>query len=185
MGICRTRNGNGLGRFCRLKEGDGRDQQVIIGVFSMACFMCCGSAPLRSSAAFNDKATGKIILIQQRLHEDDLPAYMLKKGYRHLNLPTVAEKEETIPVALRRVHRRTVGDLLNPSREDKATLDQLRRDLGPVVFSAHYQQEPVTAEGNMIQMEWFGTYDEVPDWTISSANYVRFPMVSTMTRSTA
>ena len=48
-------------------------------------------------------------------------------------------------------------------RAKTAKLDQLRRDLGPAVFSAQYQQEPVTAEGNMIRLEWFGTYDEVPD----------------------
>lgn len=110
----------------------------------------------------NDKATGRIISIQQRLHEDDLPAYMLEKGYRHLNLPAIAEKEEMIAIGNGRIWRRKVGDLLNPAREDKAVLDQLRRDLGPVVFSAQYQQEPVTAEGNMIRMEWFGTYDEPP-----------------------
>jgi len=110
----------------------------------------------------NDKASGRIISIQQRLHEDDLPAYMLEKGYRHLNLPAIAEKEEDIPLSTGRWHRRKVGDLLNPSRESRETLDQLRRDLGPVVFSAQYQQEPVTAEGNMIRMEWFGTYDDPP-----------------------
>lgn len=110
----------------------------------------------------NDKATGRIISIQQRLHEDDLPAYMFEKGYQHLNLPAIAEKEEAVPVARGRVHLRKVGDLLNPGREDHATLEQLRRDLGPVVFSAQYQQEPVTAEGNMIRMEWFGTYGEAP-----------------------
>jgi len=110
----------------------------------------------------NDKATGRIVSIQQRLHEDDLPAYMFEKGYKHLNLPAIAEKAETIPVGEGRVHHRAVGDLLSPKREDRGTLDQLRRDLGPVVFSAQYQQEPVTAEGNMIRMEWFGTYEESP-----------------------
>lgn len=110
----------------------------------------------------NDKATGRIISIQQRLHEDDLPAYLLEKGYRHLNLPAIATKDEVIPIAPGRVHHRRVGDLLNPGREDKATLEQLRRDLGPVAFSAQYQQEPVTPEGNMIRLEWFGTYDEPP-----------------------
>lgn len=110
----------------------------------------------------NDKSTGRILSIQQRLHEDDLPAYMLEKGYRHLNLPAIAEKEEVVPVGQARTHRRYVGDLLNPAREDNATLDQLRRDLGPLVFSAQYQQEPVTAEGNMIRLEWFGVYDEAP-----------------------
>ena len=110
----------------------------------------------------NDKATGRIISIQQRLHEDDLPAYMLDKGYRHLNLPAIAEKEEAVAVGAGRLHHRGVGDLLNPFRENKETLDRLRRDLGPVVFSAQYQQEPVAAEGNMLRLEWFGTYDEMP-----------------------
>jgi hypothetical protein len=34
----------------------------------------------------NDKAAGKIISIQRRLHEDDLPAYLLEEDYRHLSL---------------------------------------------------------------------------------------------------
>ncbi len=110
----------------------------------------------------NDKSSGKIISIQQRLHEDDLPAYMLEKGYTHLNLPAIAERDELVAIGRTQSHHRQVGDLLNPSREDRDTLDQLRRDLGPQVFSAQYQQEPVTAEGNMIRMEWFGTYDEAP-----------------------
>ena len=110
----------------------------------------------------NDKSTGRIISIQQRLHEDDLPAYMLEKGYKHLNLPAVAETEELVAIGAGQLYRRKVGGLLNPSREDQATLEQLRRDFGPVVFSAQYQQEPVTADGNMIRMEWFGTYDEAP-----------------------
>ncbi|MGB7371034.1 phage terminase large subunit [Erythrobacter sp.] len=110
----------------------------------------------------NNKATGKIVSIQQRLHEDDLSAYLLAKGYHHLNLPAIAEKEETVPIGYGQFHARKVGDLLSPTRENRATLDQLRRDLGPVVFSAQYQQEPVTAEGNMIRIDWFGTYDEPP-----------------------
>ena len=110
----------------------------------------------------NDKATGCIISIQQRLHEDDLPAYLLEKDYRHLNLPSIATKDELIPIGKGIDHHRRVGDLLNPSREDEETLEQLRRELGPVAFSAQYQQEPVTPEGNMIRLEWFGTYDEAP-----------------------
>lgn len=110
----------------------------------------------------NDKASGRIISIQQRLHEDDLPAYMFDKGYRHLNLPAIAEKAERIAIGAGKFHDREPGDLLNPAREDHATLEQLRRDLGPVVFSAQYQQQPVTAEGNMLRIEWFGTYDEAP-----------------------
>ncbi|MEA1085212.1 phage terminase large subunit [Sphingomonas sp. CD22] len=110
----------------------------------------------------NDKQTGRILSIQQRLHEDDLPAMLLERGYRHLNLPAIAEREEEVPIGPGRVHRRAVGDLLNPAREDRALLDRIRRELGPAVFSAQYQQDPVAPEGNAIRMEWFRTYDEPP-----------------------
>lgn len=111
----------------------------------------------------NDKATGRIVSIQQRLHEDDLPAYMLEKGYDHLNLPAVAEKDEAIPIGRGLVHQRRVGDLLNPEREPLDVLDRLRRELGPVVYAAQYQQDPVVPGGNMIRIEWFGTYDQPPE----------------------
>ena len=108
----------------------------------------------------NNKATGKIISIQQRLHEDNLPAYLLAKGYEHLNLPAIAEKEEKVLIGPGRVYRRRVGDLLNPERESRAVLEQMRRELGPAVFAAQYQQDPVAPEGNLLKMEWFGVYDE-------------------------
>lgn len=115
------------------------------------------------STRLNDKALGVIISIQQRLHEDDLPAYLLEKGYRHLNLPAIAEKDERVPNGPARHHQRRVGDLLDPERENRAVLDQLRRDLGPAVFFAQYQQDPVAPEGNLIRMEWFPSYDELPE----------------------
>jgi hypothetical protein len=108
----------------------------------------------------NSKATGRIVSIQQRLHEDDLPAYLLEKGYEHLNLPAIAEKEERLQVGPGKFHVRVVGDLLNPAREDQATLERMRREMGPVGFSAQYQQCPVAPGGNLIRIEWFGTYAE-------------------------
>jgi predicted phage terminase large subunit-like protein len=110
----------------------------------------------------NNKKHGKIVSIQQRLHEDDLPAHLLDKGYEHLNLPSIAEKDELVPIGFGRVHRRRVGDLLSPSREDQDVLNRLRRDLGPAVFSAQYQQDPVAPEGNLLRMEWFATYEGQP-----------------------
>ena len=115
------------------------------------------------STRLNDKANGIILSIQQRLHEDDLPAYMLEKGYEHLNLPAIAEKQERVMIGPDRWHERSVGDLLNPEREHRGVLDQLRRDLGPAVFAAQYQQDPVSPEGNLLRWEWFGTYDELPE----------------------
>jgi predicted phage terminase large subunit-like protein len=111
----------------------------------------------------NDKAEGRICSIQQRLHEDDLPAYLLEKSYEHLNLPSIAERHERIEIRPGVWHERSPGDILNPARESAELLQQLRRELGPAVFCAQYQQEPVTPEGNLLRLELFGTYDEAPE----------------------
>lgn len=107
----------------------------------------------------NDAGGGAVISIQQRLGEDDLSAHLLAKGYQHLNLPAIAEKAEAIPLGGGLVHRRTPGELLDPERFSQPVLDRLRRELGPVVFSAQYQQDPVAPEGNLLRWEWFGTYN--------------------------
>jgi predicted phage terminase large subunit-like protein len=111
----------------------------------------------------NDKASGAIISIQQRLHEDDLPAHLMDKGYDLLCLPAIAEKSERIAIGPGRWHKRVVGDVLNPDREPKAILDEMRRELGPAVFAAQYQQDPIAPEGNLLRWEWFGTYDDPPE----------------------
>lgn len=111
----------------------------------------------------NDKGTGRICSIQQRLHEDDLPAYLLEKGYAHLNLPAIGERRERIPIGHGQWHDRAPSDVLNPARENAEVLAQLRRDLGGPVFSAQYQQQPVAPEGNLLRLEWFGSYDERPE----------------------
>lgn len=107
----------------------------------------------------NDKATGRIMSIQQRLHEADLPAYLLEKGYHHLDLPAIAERAETIPIGANKMHQRLPGDVLNPTRESRETLEQIRRDLGPMVFAAQYQQSPTVPEGNLIRLDWFGRHE--------------------------
>jgi len=111
----------------------------------------------------NDKATGRVVSIQQRLHEDDLPALLLTKDFEHLNLPAIAEKEERIAIGPDKYHTRKVGDLLDPERENARTLEQIRRDMGPAGFAAMYQQDPTSPEGNLIRIEWFGRYEVEPE----------------------
>jgi len=112
------------------------------------------------ASRLNDKPNGPIVSIQQRLHEDDLPAYLLDKGFEHLNLPAVAEKRELFTLGRGRIHLRQPGELLDTARECKETIERLRRELGPAVFAAQYQQDPVAPDGNLLRWEWFKTYAE-------------------------
>lgn len=111
----------------------------------------------------DNKAAAKFISIQQRLHEDDLPAHLFEKGYRKLVLPAIAENQEYIEIGPGKLHLRKAGDLLQPEREGIEELDRLRMQMGRVAFNAQYQQNPITPEGNMIRMEWFGTFEDEPE----------------------
>lgn len=111
----------------------------------------------------NNPDQGRIIAIQQRLHEDDPAGYLLSKGvYRHLNFPAIAEEDEAIATGPGRFHKREKGSALFPQRFDLGTLERLRREMGTAAFTMQYQQNPISPEGSQLRWEWFGTYDACP-----------------------
>ncbi|MEH6952671.1 phage terminase large subunit [Nitrobacter sp. NHB1] len=112
----------------------------------------------------DDKQNGSIMVVMQRLHEDDLVGVLLRQSdeWTLLNLPAIAEHDENIPVGNGNYHYRCVGDVLHPEREPMAVLASLRAQLGAEVFAAQYQQRPVPPEGVMIKREWVRRYDELP-----------------------
>lgn len=116
------------------------------------------------SSRLNDKKTGRIIVIMQRLHERDLTGHLLEKGgYTHLKIPTIAEERETIvfPVTKRTVHREP-GELMHPDRDGPDQIIQAKKDLGPYGFSGQHQQNPVPKSGGIFRPEMF-SFGKVPD----------------------
>jgi predicted phage terminase large subunit-like protein len=122
----------------------------------------------------NDKQSGRIVAIQQRLHEDDFAGYLIDKGnFSHLNLPAIAEQDEAFELFYGRRYERWKGTALFDQREPLATLEEIRREIGSFAFSAQYQQNPVPPEGNRIRWEWFGQYETTPvrtwfQWVLQS-----------------
>ncbi|MZR11439.1 hypothetical protein GQE99_00135 [Maritimibacter sp. DP07] len=112
----------------------------------------------------NDKQEDRIVSIQQRLHPDDFSAYLIEKGtFDHLCLPAIAEVPETIPLYNGRTWERKRGDLLNPGRESREVLDQIRADIGQYAFQAQYQQNPVAGENDFLTMDDLHLVDTLPD----------------------
>jgi len=111
----------------------------------------------------DDKRTGAIIVIQQRVHEDDLAGRLIEQGgWFHLNLPAIAEEEERVPIGEGRTILRRPGDILHPERESKEDLENLKRDMGSYTFAGQYQQSPVPIGGGLVKAHWLQTYDELP-----------------------
>jgi predicted phage terminase large subunit-like protein len=112
----------------------------------------------------DDKRTGAIVVVMQRVHMDDLTGYLLAgdDDWTVLNLPAIADGHEIIRLAETAVHHRAPGDVLWPEREPMSVLESLRLQLGSDVFSAQYQQAPVPPGGAMIKRHWPRRYTELP-----------------------
>jgi predicted phage terminase large subunit-like protein len=110
----------------------------------------------------NDKRRGCIIIVMQRLHEDDLVGHVLEQEKWDLvRLPAIAEEDETHVIDTpygRKTVSRKAGEPLHPDREPLPVLDHLRRTLGTYNFAGQYQQQPAPLGGGMVKMEWFKFY---------------------------
>jgi hypothetical protein len=114
----------------------------------------------------DDKQTGAIIVVMQRLHENDLVGRLLRDSpekWTVLSLAAIAEQDEQIDVGQGKPHVRRRGDVLVPEREPRPIVELLRTQLGQVVFSAQYQQCPIPREGAMIKRSWIRRYDRLPE----------------------
>jgi predicted phage terminase large subunit-like protein len=112
----------------------------------------------------NDKRHGAIVLIMQRLHEDDLVGHVLaQEPWEVLSFPAIAEADEVHRIETiwgPRCFRRRQGEALHPEREPLATLDHIRRTIGEYNFAGQYQQSPAPLGGGLVKLAWFKRYRE-------------------------
>jgi predicted phage terminase large subunit-like protein len=110
----------------------------------------------------NSKTSGAVVVIMQRLHEDDLTDHLLQnEGWEVLSFPAIAETDETHIVETlfgRKSFTRKIGEALNPAREDLATLESIRAILGTYNFASQYQQTPSPSGGSLVKEVWFRNY---------------------------
>src|SRR5437867_7557163 len=112
----------------------------------------------------NDKCRGAIVIIMQRLHEDDLVGHVLgQEPWEVVSFPAIAEADEAHEIATiggpERFTRRQ-GEALHPAREPLATLEHIRRTIGEYNFAGQYQQSPAPLGGGLVKEAWFKRYGE-------------------------
>src|SRR5712672_1307675 len=112
----------------------------------------------------NDKRRGGIVIIMQRLHEDDLVGHVLgQEPWEVVSFPAIAEAHEVHEIAtIGGPHRftRRHGEALHPAREPLATLAHIRRTIGEYNFAGQYQQSPAPLGGGLVKEAWFKRYGE-------------------------
>lgn len=111
----------------------------------------------------NDKKEGVMIVIMQRLHEEDLTAILEKQGgWEVLSLPAIAEKDESFVLSDGRIVGRKAGEVLNPEHEPLEVLLDLKKAMSEYNFSAQYQQNPIPLKGNIINFDDFKYFEKLP-----------------------
>jgi predicted phage terminase large subunit-like protein len=117
----------------------------------------------------NDKENGCIILIMQRLHEEDLVGHVLaQERWEVVSFPAIAEQAEVHMVETQfgvSRFKRQIGDVLHPERESRETLARIQQTLGDYNFAGQYQQAPAPLGGGLVKETWLKRYgpNEQPD----------------------
>lgn len=112
----------------------------------------------------NNPSESAIVVVAQRLHQNDPCGYLLAQedsDWFLLKLALIAEEDETwtLPISGRVVHRKK-GECLDPKRWSKRVVAQ--RQQNRLVFAGQFQQEPMDPAGNMIKtddIQYFGGRD--------------------------
>ncbi len=105
---------------------------------------------------FDNPRTGVLIIVMQRLHEDDLVGHVLQSGgWEVLKIPIRAEENLSYDLSDNVQHRFKKGEFLHPGQFGQKEFDSYRDSMGTAIFYAQYQQSPVPPAGNLIDWKWF------------------------------
>ncbi len=119
---------------------------------------------------------GVIVLIMTRWHEDDLAGRLINGQSEYsdkwevLNLPAIAEENEVFEIYNKHYIEKLGTNILTrkegePLWAAKFNIDNLiktRIAVGSYDWNSLYQQNPLSAEGNIFKREWFKFYKEPP-----------------------
>jgi predicted phage terminase large subunit-like protein len=112
----------------------------------------------------NNKGTGTIIIVMQRLHQDDLVGHVIEhEKWEVLSFPAIAEEDE-----LHVIDSPLGGGNGNETRAKLYSRNVSRwwcsrisvKTIGAYNFASQYQQSPTPVGGAIILTQWIRRYDE-------------------------
>jgi predicted phage terminase large subunit-like protein len=119
----------------------------------------------------NNQATSALIVIMQRLHEQDVSGTILELmsgQYVHLCLPMEFDASKPCRTRIGFEDPRTEdGELLCPQRFSRETVEtDFKVNMGSYAYAGQYQQRPTPRGGGMFKRVWFegGLDDEGKTW---------------------
>lgn len=102
----------------------------------------------------NDQKTDIRVVIQQRLHENDLTGYILehnKTTYKLICIPA----EESDDISPPEIRKNYVNGSFFPEKFSKEVLKDTKERIGDYGYAGQYQQRPSPAEGGIFKRHWW------------------------------
>ena len=109
----------------------------------------------------NNPARTLMLVVQQRLHTNDLSGILIELGWPSLVMPAIATEPQDYAIADGEVYHRPGEELLQPDWDSREELEKIKVEIGSRNFSAQYQQNPTPPEGNLIKAFWLRRYNSV------------------------
>jgi predicted phage terminase large subunit-like protein len=119
------------------------------------------------STRLNDKKNDRIIVVQQRIHENDVSGYIIANDedneWIKLILPMEYEENRKartvcLPFAESKIWedwRTKEGELLWPEHIGEKEIKDAKNTLGSYGYAGQYQQRPSPLDGGIIKKNWF------------------------------
>jgi predicted phage terminase large subunit-like protein len=102
----------------------------------------------------NNPDKSAIIVIMQRLHEEDVSGLIISKqlGYDHIMIPMEYDPDRATPTLLGAEDPRVdVGELFFPERFPRHVVDRDKKLMGTYAVSGQFQQTPTPSDGGIIK----------------------------------
>lgn len=115
-----------------------------------------GTIPSR----LDSQEKGVIMVIMQRLHENDVTGHLLEQGgWEHLCLPVKNDRKKIIQINGFKKEFKD-NELLNEERLPQKTLDLLEKEMGSREFSSQYLQNPIPPSGGILPAHHWKEWDQ-------------------------
>jgi predicted phage terminase large subunit-like protein len=111
----------------------------------------------------NDSKNGVIVIVMQRLHQDDLSAQLLSCGdWELLKIPMVAPSNIIYDIGVNS-YKFKLGTILNSKRDSHDFVDKIEKDMGARNYAAQFLQNPLPSNYNLLSEEDISFYQNAPD----------------------
>lgn len=120
----------------------------------------------------NSLVDSTIVVVMQRVHEEDVTSVALEMGYEHLCIPMRWDEAYRKTTSIGWTDpRTTTGDLMWPERFPATELDTLERNMGAYAVASQMQQHPAPRKGGLFAVDRLIEMDDLP--TDDTYSFVR------------